>query len=463
MADASISTRVHASPGSGQPLDVHDVLRSPGHPLDAETRAFMEPRWGVLQRKCACGNHTVAGGECVECGKKGGTRLQRSTVSNQPINRVPPIVHDVLRSPGHPLDAETRAFMEPRFGHDFSQVRIHTDDKAAESAWAVNALAYTVGRDIVFGSGQVASDTRQGRALIAHELAHVVQQSQSVAPDTPQFFGGDEHGPAETEANRTADRIIGGEPAGMLSAQPGPLLHRKVNVDKPKDLIANPTGKGLVQTNAQTVEGYLQTLCSGGTVSVNKGSGAVSLAAGFCPTPMPAGFMGPPAPAPADKSKEPTGCNCLCDMVGSANDYTIVVDDKDWPHTLGRVVTTPSPNSPKLWGAATVSGKAMTIDPWLVLGHEFCGHAWLAEKGLPDINATRGEGGHQETVDRENELRKEHGIEARGNFKDPYCGESFWQDKAGPGPVEWSSYLKICEAWRKKTYGGKYKISDKIP
>ena len=106
----------------------------------------------------------------------------------------------------------------------------------------------------------------------------------------------------------------------------------------------------------------------------------MSLATSFCPTPMPAGFMGPPAPAPADKSKEPTGCNCLCDMVGSANDYAIVVDDKDWPHTLGRVVTTPSPNSPKLWGAATLSGKAATIDPWLVLGHELCGHAWLAER-----------------------------------------------------------------------------------
>jgi hypothetical protein len=236
-----------------------------------------------------------------------------------------------------------------------------------------------------------------------------------------------------------------------------------VNVDKPKNLIDNPTGKGLVQTNAQTIEGYLRTLCSGGAVSVDKGTGAVSIAGSFCPTPMPVGVMGPPAPAAADNSKEPTGCNCLCDMVGSTNDYTIVVDDKDWPHTSGRVVTTPSPNSTKLWGAATVSGKVMKIDPWLVLGHEFCGHAWLAEHGLPDNNATRGEGGHQETVVRENELRKEHGIEARGSFKDPYCGESFWRDKAGPGPVQWSIHLKRCEAWRKKNYGGKYKLSDKIP
>jgi hypothetical protein len=90
---------------------------------------------------------------------------------------VPPIVHEVLRSPGQPLDAATRAFFEPRFGYDFSQVRVHTDAKAAESARAVNALAYTVGRDVVFGAGRYAPGTTIGRRLLTHELAHVVQQS----------------------------------------------------------------------------------------------------------------------------------------------------------------------------------------------------------------------------------------------------------------------------------------------
>src|SRR5205085_6372561 len=89
---------------------------------------------------------------------------------------VPPIVHDVLRSPGQPLDTGTRAFMEPRFGHDFSQVRVHTDTQAAESARAVNALAYTVGRDVVFGAGQHSPETSGGKRLLAHELTHVVQQ-----------------------------------------------------------------------------------------------------------------------------------------------------------------------------------------------------------------------------------------------------------------------------------------------
>jgi len=92
---------------------------------------------------------------------------------------VPPIVNEVLRSPGQPLDAQTRAFMEPRFGHDFSQVRVHTDTHAAASARAVSARAYTVGSDMVFGAGQYAPGTSAGPQLIAHELTHVVQQRQN--------------------------------------------------------------------------------------------------------------------------------------------------------------------------------------------------------------------------------------------------------------------------------------------
>jgi len=91
---------------------------------------------------------------------------------------VPPVVHEVLRSPGQPIDAATRAFFEPRFGHDFSHVRVHADAKAAESARAVNAVAYTVGRDVVFEAGQYAPRTSAGRQLLAHELTHVAQQGR---------------------------------------------------------------------------------------------------------------------------------------------------------------------------------------------------------------------------------------------------------------------------------------------
>ena len=102
--------------------------------------------------------------------------LQRRAVNNAEPTAVPPIVHEVLRSPGQPLDAPTRAFFEPRLGHDFSKVRVHTDARAAESARAVNALAYTVKQDIAFGEGQYAPGAAEGRRLLAHELAHTVQQ-----------------------------------------------------------------------------------------------------------------------------------------------------------------------------------------------------------------------------------------------------------------------------------------------
>jgi hypothetical protein len=121
-------------------------------------------------------------------------RLQR-TIGNQAMQRLtrpdrvgssdagqaaaPPIVRAALASPGQPLDPATRAFVEPRFGHDFGQVRVHTDATAAQSAQAVNARAYTAGQDLVFARGQYAPGTASGRRLLAHELAHVVQQQDS--------------------------------------------------------------------------------------------------------------------------------------------------------------------------------------------------------------------------------------------------------------------------------------------
>ena len=83
-----------------------------------------------------------------------------------------------LKGVGWPLSANEGSFFEPRFGHDFSQVIVHTGTQAAESAWAVNAKAYTLGQDVVFGTAQYAQGTSDGRRLMAHELTHVVQQSR---------------------------------------------------------------------------------------------------------------------------------------------------------------------------------------------------------------------------------------------------------------------------------------------
>jgi len=79
-----------------------------------------------------------------------------------------------------PLDHSTREFMESRFGVDFSNMRIHSDEKAAKSAYVINAFSYTVGKEIVFGAGQYAKGTLYGRHLLAHELAHVIQKRHHI-------------------------------------------------------------------------------------------------------------------------------------------------------------------------------------------------------------------------------------------------------------------------------------------
>ncbi len=181
---------------------------------------------GLLQRKCACGQHTVAGGECEECRKKREGMLQRAAINAAPVNGVPPIVHDVLNSSGQPLDVGTRAFMEPRFGFDFSRVRVHADARAAESAQAVNALAYTVGHNVVFGTGQYAPGTNEGRRLLAHELTHVVQQHNG-AVSGRAIPGGiainEPNGAFERQADETASRLLSHPTSGVGNTRLRPL------------------------------------------------------------------------------------------------------------------------------------------------------------------------------------------------------------------------------------------------
>jgi hypothetical protein len=107
------------------------------------------------------------------------TRNVASKPSLNEATSTPSRVDELLSTnEGQPLDDSTRAFMEPRFGHDFSRIRIHTDQRATDSTRSVNALAYTVGQHVVFGDRQYAPETNQGKKLLAHELTHVVQQSR---------------------------------------------------------------------------------------------------------------------------------------------------------------------------------------------------------------------------------------------------------------------------------------------
>ncbi len=152
------------------------------------------------------------------------------------------IVQGVLNSPGRPLSAATRAFMEPRFGHDFSRVRVHDDEQAAKSAQAVNALAYTVGQDVVFGPGQYAPHTHNGQRLIAHELTHTIQQTAngSNSFNASQLAIGDASSPEEQESESTANAVMNSPwsqplPAINVAASAGVsrALQRKVSPELP--------------------------------------------------------------------------------------------------------------------------------------------------------------------------------------------------------------------------------------
>lgn len=178
----------------------------------------------VLQRKCSCGGSPGPSGECTACrsgkslsadrsprqvfisdsndqSEKEATQIARRVMqSDPPSGRTEPVtaktltagrlsietpasLSAVLQAPGKPLPLGTRRFMETRFGHDFSTVRVHTGAQAAQSAADMSAVAYTIGPEVVFNSGRYSPESTAGRNILAHELAHVLQQSRAASPD----------------------------------------------------------------------------------------------------------------------------------------------------------------------------------------------------------------------------------------------------------------------------------------
>jgi len=149
------------------------------------------------------------------------------------------LVNDAVGSPGAGLDGEVREFMESRFGYDFGQVKLHTDSKAAESAAAVNAKAYTVGNEIVFGNGQFSPGGVEGKRLLAHELTHVVQNVTGPAIGSSMLDSSlsisEPEDPSEQEAEQVALQLT--SPAETADSQPViatstvPTVSRQVDND----------------------------------------------------------------------------------------------------------------------------------------------------------------------------------------------------------------------------------------
>lgn len=190
--------------------------------------------------------------KCAACEEEGDEELQTKRTpssSAEPVLDVDAAARAAAR-PGEPLSAETRSYFEPRFAHDFRQVRIHADGEAAIAAGAVRAQAYTIGRDIVFGAGQYAPETEQGRRLIAHELVHVAQQGTSARMSggsvdvTPSHGKISREGPIEMEIDPDC-------PPDMIcfTILNGNQAHKALSQQDKQAIVANaggaiPTGPG---------------------------------------------------------------------------------------------------------------------------------------------------------------------------------------------------------------------------
>ncbi len=178
--------------------------------------------------------------KCEACEDDDKLKLQKKSAGPAEPRTAPPIVHEVLRSPGRPLDPETRAFFEPRFGYDFSRVRVHADEPAARAAFSIGARAFTSGSAIAFGAGAYAPRTQSGRQLLSHELAHVVQQQHLDAP------GGDRR--LQRESDRKRD-----DPLWL----PDPRLFRQMQEQSDRKAMIDKLKAPIVQQIAMGYWGYL--------------------------------------------------------------------------------------------------------------------------------------------------------------------------------------------------------------
>ena len=203
----------------------HDEI--PLHP-DHGVRSKQSSESGVdaLLARAAAAGRPDAGGP------RGLLHLQRAvgnaeTAAMMEEERSP--VHDVVGSGGEPLAADVRADMEAAMGQDFSEVRVHRDGSAHESAQAVQAKAYTVGNHMVFQRDAYDPASDSGRHTLAHELTHVVQQRSGPVDGTDAGGGIKVSHPAdrfETEASANADRVLAGS-GGALAAAPAAAVQRQ--------------------------------------------------------------------------------------------------------------------------------------------------------------------------------------------------------------------------------------------
>ena len=215
----SASYQLRRSAGNGlvqRILQTSPSARQPGRESEWHADAATEPsRQAAASTLRRCGGVSCPPGTCDHDGL-----LSVRRRSDGPSNgAAPAIVYDVLRSPGQPLDSMMRADMEARFGYDLGAVRLHADDRAARSALAVHALAYTVGYDVVLGGGLGQLDAGPGRKILMHELAHVIQHVRTPEGPAAGLVVGNPHDVAERDADAAAQAAEGATTAADTARQ----------------------------------------------------------------------------------------------------------------------------------------------------------------------------------------------------------------------------------------------------
>lgn len=273
-----------------------------------------------LRRKCACGGHAQGGSECESCAAK---RLQRKAESTHPQSAVPASVYGVLQTAGRPLETGVRARMERGFGHDFSGVRVHDGTDAARSASDVRAAAYTAGAHVVFGAGRYAPDTPAGAHLLAHELAHVVQQGDGVMRKSLSALAiGDEDSAAERDADTAANRIVRGERAKPTADTDADATLQRAPLRQPAIVGLDPAGPE-ANLAGKTEDALWQ--CMKGTDPIPQECPQAPLTwADF-----PIGGKGSPFQANTgwmvrDAPMDPKAATCLQNILGWSSDQTHV-------------------------------------------------------------------------------------------------------------------------------------------
>ena len=235
---------IQAKLSISQPDDVHE------QEADRITEQVMRMPEPALQRTCAGCDSGAA--PCRACEDKAAIAERKAAdhASQAQTDSVSASLVESLGS-GQSLDPEARAFFEPRFGADLGDVRVHTGASAAESAHALSAQAYTVGRDVVFSAGQYEPGSNAGRRLLAHELTHVVQQ-RSASIYSRDLLISKPGDPAERDANTAPAALEQGQRAALGNIRStGPVLARQMDFD---ELGLEPAGSGSTQPASITCD-----------------------------------------------------------------------------------------------------------------------------------------------------------------------------------------------------------------